>query len=279
MDSVFVFKKTIKIFFDPVALVLGALFWSAVLAWAARRLQKKHRDRAMRVFRRGAVGLIILAALLLYLVSLGPVSEMLTRSLERQHTENIGSDGEYSFAEDPAYIVILGGGQRRVSGKPMLSGLTRHAMGRVVGGVDLWKNYPNAKIVFTGQISETKTMREIAVRLGASEELILMETESRDTKDHPVFLKPILGNSPFLLVTSATHMPRAVGLFRGQGLEPMPAPVDFQSWPKGRPYDLFSPTALAPKGVNLYRSAVAVHEWFGLAWAGFRGQIQPLRSK
>lgn len=274
MDPVFLFKKVVSLFLDPVAAVLGLSLWGWFSFWLARVFERREKLLVARRFRFVAVGFIVVSGVCLYLGSLGPVSESLTRSLEKSVGENIDQSGEYRFEERPEFVVVLAGGHRASAGKPSLSGLTRHAFARVVGGVELWKKYPESRFVVTGHPDETGVMRKIAVKLGVPPHRVISESESRDTKDHPVYLKPILGDKPFLLVTSATHMPRSAGLFRGQGLNPILAPVDFQSWPKGDGFSPYAPNAIAPKAVNLYRTAVAMHEIIGLRWAKLRGQIR-----
>ena len=78
-----------------------------------------------------------------------------------------------------------------------------------------------------------------------------------------------LGNAPFYLVTSATHMPRSLGLFRHRGLRPVPAPTDFLdngiAW---RAFDTWLPNAQA-----LAVTTRSVHEWYGLLWGRLRDQL------
>ena len=73
-------------------------------------------------------------------------------------------------------------------------------------------------------------------------------------------LRTLLGAEPFFLVTSAGHMPRAMGVFVKQGSRPIPAPTDF-SLPK-------DPLAahIAPNPLHLYYSDLAINEYAGLLW-------------
>jgi len=115
-------------------------------------------------------------------------------------------------------------------------------------------------------------MKRVAVVLGVDQKKILQERESRDTKDHPSFIKPMIGDSPFFLVTSGYHMPRAMSLFRKQGLDPRPAPNDFRVWPKFDEYNPYQTDKLFPKVINIQRTDRALHEILGMAWADFRDQ-------
>ncbi len=70
--------------------------------------------------------------------------------------------------------------------------------------------------------------RESGVReWDVKSEDIVLETKATDTKDHPIYVKKIVGKDRFILVTSASHMPRAMALFRKHGMEPIAAPTDY----------------------------------------------------
>ena len=174
----------------------------------------------------------------------------------------------------PAAIVVLAGGQRNAPEKPVLSSLTRQGLARIVGGVDLWKHFPDSKFIVTGQPDETAAMRAVAQRLGVPADRIVEETESRDTKDHPRKLKPLLGESPFLLVTSGTHMPRSAALFRAAGYDPVLAAVDLQIWPTPGVYDPYRPGLFIPRVAGLELTSTALHEIAGLAWSRWRGEVK-----
>jgi uncharacterized SAM-binding protein YcdF (DUF218 family) len=277
MDPVFVLKKIVSLFLGPVALVLELILLGASL-YALSRIRPSSRfgirkAGRRRCMRRSGLALVISGAVLLYLAGTGPVAGKLAYSLESRFVDSIDEKGEYVFKETPEFIVVLAGGTRTVAGKPVLSRLTPHGMARVVGAVDLWKQYPEAVLVLTGRPDETGPMNQVAVRLGVPAGQIIKETESRDTKDHPRYVKKMIGEAPIALVTSAMHMPRAAGLFRKQGLHPQLAPVDFVVWPKTGDFDPENPDSLLPKASNLYLTSKALHEILGLRWAAMRGQL------
>jgi uncharacterized SAM-binding protein YcdF (DUF218 family) len=66
-------------------------------------------------------------------------------------------------------------------------------------------------------------MRDLAFDLGVQREDMLLETESMSTQDEAELLRPILGKEKFLLVTSASHMPRSMDIFRKLGMNPVAA--------------------------------------------------------
>lgn len=282
MDFWFAAKKTIAVFLNPVSITLELIllgFFLLVLArWIPRRSRlqpgKGRRLIARRRFlRRSGEFCILLGALLLYLSSIDPVAKSLTLYLERQCAAPIGEDGMMKISIEPEFIVVLAGGQRSLPEKPVLSRLSHPCFSRVAHAVEFWKKSPSATFVVTGHPAETEAMSSVAEQLGVSPESILKEQKSRDTKDHPRFLKPILGNSPFLLVTSATHMPRSAGLFRREGLDPTLAAVDYIVWPGGGNFHLYQPRHLTPRVINVNFTAMALHEILGMRWARLRGQL------
>jgi uncharacterized SAM-binding protein YcdF (DUF218 family) len=104
--------------------------------------------------------------------------------------------------------------------------------------------------------------------LGLAPERIVRLDTTRDTDDEAQELARRLGAEPFLLVTSAWHMPRSMALCEKAGLHPIAAPADFMLRPE------------ADAGWNLLawdlgaleRSTKAIHERLGLLWARLRGQ-------
>jgi len=72
-------------------------------------------------------------------------------------------------------------------------------------------------------------MALLAEELGVPRDAIILEAQSWDTEEEARLLKPILGADRFALVTAACHMPRSVLNFRGKGLNPIPAPADFET--------------------------------------------------
>ena len=76
-------------------------------------------------------------------------------------------------------------------------------------------------------------------------------------------------DAPFVLVTSASHMPRAMGMFRKLGMHPIPGPTGHRIKDSQGPH----PSSFFPHASNLLRSETVFHEYLGMAWAKLRGQI------
>ena len=153
------------------------------------------------------------------------------------------------------------------------------ASDRLIEGILLAKNYPDAILVLSGgsgslfdqSKSEAEFMKILATRFGISEERIRVDTRSRNTYENAVESKKILdeeGVSCFVLVTSASHMRRALGCFRKLGLNPIPYAVDFGNH-LGK-YGLFS---FIPSAGNLEKSTAAIHEYVGIITYKLRGYL------
>jgi len=112
-------------------------------------------------------------------------------------------------------------------------------------------------------------MADLALLLGVNKENIILEDASKDTKDQAILIKGILGNDKFVLVTSASHMPRSMALFRKQGMDPIPAPTEHLVKERKN----ISPGMFFPGASNLRKVERAFHEYLGFLWGKMRGQI------
>jgi uncharacterized SAM-binding protein YcdF (DUF218 family) len=103
-------------------------------------------------------------------------------------------------------------------------------------------------------------MAAFAHALGTPADKLLAETKSMDMYDNASEVKPIVKDAPFLLVTSASHLPRAMKIFQLLGMKPIPAPAHFIA------KENFLWRDFLPAGVYLEEMWVAVHEYLGLAY-------------
>jgi uncharacterized SAM-binding protein YcdF (DUF218 family) len=110
----------------------------------------------------------------------------------------------------------------------------------------------------------------LARTLGVPPEKLVAESQSRDTYGNARGVQAFVKEVPFLLVTSASHMPRAMDIFQKLGMKPIAAPADFH-FSKHHEYSDF-----LPSGENLATMEALVHEYLGLAyltlWPGRAGE-------
>lgn len=204
---------------SPDMLVMWLLLAGMLLLFTRRRALGK--------------GLVTFTALLVVAVWLLPLGEWLGAPLENR----------FPRPDEPAHvdgIVLLGGSQNaRLSalrGAPSLTGSAE----RIFEFMALARRHPEARLVFTGgsgsllhqQYKEADVMRELFRELGFDDSRVLYEGESRNTAENAVLSKELSrpgDDETWLLVTSAMHMPRAVGAFRKAGWRITPWPVDYNT--------------------------------------------------
>ncbi len=217
--------------------------------------------------KRKKAGIIIIVVSLagLWAFSTPLVSQAILRPLERQYPPF----PEQSLPEID-FVVVLGGGHNADPCLPVTSHLSGPALSRLVEGLRIYRCTQPSKLVFSGAAfkggeSEAVVMARVACAMGVDPEDIITETKSRDTKDHARFIRPIVTDRPFALVTSAFHMPRAMGMIKKVGLGPVPAPCGHFTGSRG--------ISLVPSARALYGSHRAVHEYYAQLWARIRQQI------
>jgi uncharacterized SAM-binding protein YcdF (DUF218 family) len=223
------------------------------------------------------LGLAALALLLL--AGLGPLGNILILPLESRFAPGWGG-----LPEPPATIVVLGGAvDDQVTSQRRYPLELNEAGDRVLVMIALARRYPDAAIVFTGgaaDVIETTAEPEaeaIRARIGAyglDPARMLFETRSRNTHENALLTKELLGeraSGEVWLVTSAFHMPRAMGVFRKAGFSPRAFPVDYRTGSWGDALRFF-PTM----GEGLRRTDLAAKEWVGLLAYRLTGKTDAL---
>src|SRR5205814_2849350 len=115
---------------------------------------------------------------------------------------------------------------------PITSRATGSTLARLVEGIRLHRQAPGSRLLLSGASvlgsgSDAESMSAIAVSLGVSPRSIVTDDTSQDTESQADNIARILTGEPCVLVTSASHMPRAVALFRKVGVETLPAPANY----------------------------------------------------
>lgn len=229
-----------------------------------------------RALRAGRV-LVLTGGIGLCVAGFAPLGTALMRPLETAFPPLV-EEGQVDG------IVVLGGAL--VTDVSMARGqLSINEAGeRLTALAGLARRHPNAAIVFTGgagdftgsAIAEADALERVIGEL-LPDRAIRYERLSRNTRENAQnsyrLARPRPG-SRWLLVTSAWHMPRALGLFRKAGWSVTPYPVDFRS--SGTPDD-WRPNAAISLGLR--RVDVATKEWLGLLFAVLVGHSEQLWPK
>lgn len=233
--------------FLPPGLFIILLF----LLWMYMRL--KHLSGRKFVF---------FILLLLYILSIAPVSDVLVRGLERHFVPGAHPAGDV--------LVFLGGGA--VTDVPDLGAvdqLSSVSASRLMTAARLQRLTGLALIlsggrIFTAGAEEAVVAKRVLMELGIPESKILVEAHSRNTAENAKYTRVLCGEKKWqqvILITSAMHMPRSVAFFERQGLKVVPYPCDYQV------DGTIKLTALSfvPNAGSLSASSAALKEYLGMA--------------
>ena len=203
--------------------------------------------------------------------ALPPISGLLLNHLQNQYAPLITPPANINN------IVVLGGGVSTQKELPPNLTLGASSLSRLVEGIRLFKiiqktNPVLSLILSGGRVFQAPAvagkMQNTAVMLGVPQENTQLENGSMDTRDEALFIQKLVGTQPFILVTSAYHMPRAMDLFRDLGMHPIAAPTQFL---RTRYEYKISPL---PNSNSLITSDTAIHEYLGIVWGKLRGYIK-----
>jgi uncharacterized SAM-binding protein YcdF (DUF218 family) len=221
---------------------------------------RKFADRALVV----GAGLFLASALL-------PVGDWLLQSLERRFPA-LGAcryDG----------VILLGGALGPVEVNGALEEQLNHAADRVHYAAALARQNPDAPVLISGGLvfpragarSEAEVSADLLVQLGVPREQLLLETTSRTTLENANNLadQDMTGERRWALVTSAFHMPRAIGVFRKAGANVVAGPTDWRI-DEGEPFLSWSVSS------RLTNLDLAVKEYLGLAGYRIAGRTDEL---
>jgi len=174
----------------------------------------------------------------------------------------------------PTGIVVLGGGVIRAEISAARDEISvGDTADRIIAAVELARRYPSAHVVFVGR-TEADFVIQFFEKLGLSRDRVIVERKSSNTIENARFAKQLAVPKPgetWLLVTSAIHMPRAIGVFRKEGFAVEAYPVDYRTTGTKDQWTLS--TALMG-GIGMLDRAV--HEWNGLLVYWIRGRISVL---
>jgi uncharacterized SAM-binding protein YcdF (DUF218 family) len=259
----FVLSKTFGVMLLPSNLMIGIGIAGSILLLT----------RFVALGRR----LVVASVLLLTIGGFSPLANWLLYPLEARFPPWDESHGA------PDGIVVLGGAI-----DPDLSAVHGVAVfeapaDRIIAAAALARRYPSARIVLSGgnnnlvfsnAARESDVAAAVLESLGLAKERLIVERRSRNTVENAEFSKTLAAPKPgerWLLVTSAFHMPRAIGVFRKAGFEVEPYPVDRRM---GKREDLLTFSSRSAERLN--RLDLATREWMGLVSYWIAGDTSAL---
>ncbi|WEM43349.1 envelope biogenesis factor ElyC [Photobacterium sp. DA100] len=210
----------------PAMLMLGLL--GLLLLWFTRR--------------KGLASFFISFAFLgIFLVSFQPIATSLLRPLEKAYPPYVPS------GQAVDYVMVLGSGHVIDHAMPITSQLSRTSLMRLSEGMRIHRLFPGSKLILSGygggtDISQARMMAKVALALGVNKNDILLLETAKDTWEEAFQAASVVGESKLVVVTSASHMKRAIEEFNRVGLSPSAAPTNFlasnkieQPWERYRP--------------------------------------------
>ncbi len=254
----FIVKKMLGSLLMPLPFCLLISFLGLFFLWRGKRVLTGKMLIAL-----GLMGLTIM--------SYNPVSRVLNTPLNCKY--EVYSQAQWKNTP-VGYVVVLAGGHKSDPNLPATSQLSGHSLIRLVEGVRVLRQNPGAKLILSGggaadPVPEAAVMADVSRFMGVSPDDMILESTSKDTEGQARLIKPIVGTAPFVLVTSAIHMPRSMALFQHMGMNPIPGPAGSTSRIKAP----LSPGDVFPTVGALNDTTDAVHEYLGLAWSKLKGQI------
>jgi len=246
MDIGFKLKQFVTFFVEPFGMVLTLLIVGLYFLFTKK-------ESLAKLFLSFGLGLLLL-------FSYTPFSNFLITQLEDIYPT-------YNYKHNIKYIHILGSGHNNDKTQSLSSQLSDTSIKRVIEGILIHKRTPNSILIFTGyrgknDFSTAEMHTKLALALGVNKKNIISNSQPKDTAEEALFSKSIVGKNPFVLVTSATHMPRSMRLFKKLGLNPIPAPTKFY-----KEEESIDNYFKAPSADTLETSRVAIHEYLGILWS------------
>lgn len=261
----FLLGKTFWAFADPANLIV-------VIMLAGFLLQFTRRE----TWRRLGQGCVAGAALVLILCAVLPLGTWALTPLENVFPQP-------ALPEKIDGILVLGGNENELVTDKRGHPAVGSTADRLITFAALGRRYPDARMVFSGgtgrvaakdtPLRQADVARAVMESLGFAERPIVYERDSRTTYENALYSGKTVGEDKkkiWLLVTSAWHMPRAEAVFRAQGWNVVPVPVDYLTTGDDD-FSLKLDTAR-----NLTRLSLAAHEYLGLLSYRMMGKTKTL---
>lgn len=213
------FKRIIVLCLSPLTISLGLIILGLICLWSGRR-PKLGR------------GLAVTGLVLLIMASYGQFSRNYLARMERQYDPLNLATQPTSTVSQIRFVVVLGSGHISDPRLPVNSQVSAGSLFRIVEGIRLHRHLPDSRLILTGgpgfdTVPNAEVVAAVAMEIGIPRDNLIILSRPRDTREEAVNVKVFAGTAPFALVTSAVHMPRAMKVFKAEGMNPLPAPTEF----------------------------------------------------
>ena len=258
----FIIAKIAAFLTTPTHLAVALVVLAVVLLWTR--------------WRSAARPIATIAAIFLFALAFLPLSAIFVAPLENRFPLPRGD------IASPAGIIVLGGATDEYIEDARGQVTLTDAGERLTTGAALARRFPQARLVFTGgsaslvgsNLTEANSARRFWTELGVPQEHAIYEDRSRNTYENATFTRDLVQPKPgatWLLVTSAMHMPRSMGVFRKAGFTLVAYPTDYRTLGESRD---FLPSLDASRSMRNLDSAA--HERIGLFGYWLTGKTDAL---
>jgi uncharacterized SAM-binding protein YcdF (DUF218 family) len=226
----------------------------------------------LSLWRFKRLGRVVLALSIsfLYLLSIAPTADLLVGPLESRH-QSLSPERVPRMGT----LVVLSGGASATGDLPLSSRLSPSSTKRVLEAVRLHDLMDQPTIVISGgsgnpfvEVSEAALMRELLLNLRIPDRRIVMESKSSNTFENAAGIKRLPLKPPLILITSASHMDRALRVFNRLSMTPLPAPCDYRAR-----WSVDDPLRFLPSEGALAVSTAAIYEYLGTFWYRLTGKF------
>ncbi|MFA9213904.1 MAG: YdcF family protein [Candidatus Methylacidiphilales bacterium] len=196
---------------------------------------------------------------LFVIITMQPTAAIMVHSLENDYASLVDTNK----IKEAEFIIVLGGGYNDGNEMPASSLLSNGSLSRLIEGIRLKQINKSAKLIFSGGKPYTENHTEASIYQNAYKSLTndnipqILSELPHNTKSEADEAFKLVGNKKMILVTSSTHMPRAMYLFQKMGCNVTPAPCEF--FVKTLKY-----YPNFPSGNSIKQTEIAIHEYIGL---------------
>jgi len=233
---------------------LGMLLFILGLVWLFRGKHSKAKTA------------LSLSLVWLFFISYPPLANALLYSYENSYT------ALHTAPKKIQYIYVLGNGHHTDNAHPITSQVNEVSSVRLNEAIRLYRQLGEKPTIivsgYSGLYDPTfgAVMQErLALALGVPKEKLHLEPLAKDTQEEAEAAKKYIGNAPFILVTSASHMKRAIRFFNYEELTPIPAPTNHLAQIKHPHYFTFFDQGA------LHKTHILWYELVGLLWQKIKG--------